>query len=199
MNPTEILSAEHRVIEGVLDCLLRMAEQAEREARLDARDAASAIEFLRGFADGCHHGKEERHLFATLIAKGWPSDGGPVGVMLTEHELGRGLIRRMEAARAGAEAGKAEAHAEFAAAARGYVELLRAHIQKEERVLFPMADQALSAAEQQRLLAAFERTETQELGEVTHDRMLAIADELAERYGTDPAQVAAAGCGCGRR
>lgn len=194
MKPTEILSAEHRVIERVLECLLKMADQAD-DGTLDVRSAAAAIDFLRTLADGCHHGKEERHLFAALIAKGWPRDHGPVGMMFAEHEEGRALIRGMDAARAGAERGDPNAPAEFAAAARGYVDLLGAHIHKEERVLFPMADQALAAKEQAALLAAFETTESQEMGAGTHERMLGIARELSERFGVAaPAASAAASC-----
>jgi hemerythrin-like domain-containing protein len=195
MRPTEILSAEHRVIERVLDCLERMAERAEAEGRLDVADAASAIEFLRGFADGCHHGKEERHLFQMLIAKGWPRDRGPVGLMLAEHEEGRALIRAMDEARSATAAGEPEAPGEFAAAARAYTELLRVHIHKEDRVLFPMAGETLADAEEE-LLAAFARTEAEEVGPGTHERFLAVASELAERYGVAPIEPEAAACGC---
>ncbi len=183
MRPTEILAAEHRVIEGVLESLTKMAEDAASGSGLDVRSAAAAIEFLRTFADGCHHGKEERHLFQALVAKGWPRERGPVGVMLADHEEGRALIRRMDAARAAAESGAKEAAAEFAVAARDYVDLLRAHIHKEERVLFPMADQVLGDTDQRALLGAFEDTESHEMGEGTHERMLGIARELAGRFG----------------
>jgi hemerythrin-like domain-containing protein len=183
MKPTEVLVAEHRVIERVLECLSRMAEDAVSGPGLDAESATAAIEFLRTFADGCHHGKEERHLFEALIAKGWPRERGPVGMMFVDHEEGRALIRRMDAARQEAERGAAEAASEFAVAARAYVDLLRAHIHKEDRVLFPMADQTFAAAEQEALLAAFEETESREMGEGTHERMLAIAHKLTERYG----------------
>jgi hemerythrin-like domain-containing protein len=196
MRPTEILVAEHRIIERVLECLTQMAERATDGRGLDVQGAAAALDFLRTFADGCHHGKEERHLFEALIAKGWPRDRGPVGMMFLDHDEGRALIRRMDAARQAAEAGAAEAAAEFASAARAYVDLLRAHIHKEDRVLFPLADQALSAEEQEALLAAFDRTESQEMGTGTHERMLGIARELSARFGLSlPAREATGGCG----
>jgi hemerythrin-like domain-containing protein len=55
MKPTEVLGAEHRVIEQVLDCLERMAEQCERSGRIDAESAEKAIDFFQDFADRCHH------------------------------------------------------------------------------------------------------------------------------------------------
>ena len=93
MKPTEILSGEHRVIEQVLTCLERIAEQCAAEGRLDRTSAEQALEFFRNFADRCHHGKEEVHLFPALEAKGFPRDGGPTGVMLHEHDQGRAHVR----------------------------------------------------------------------------------------------------------
>ncbi len=197
MRPTEVLSAEHRVIEKVLDCLEEMAAAVERGGALNVGDASQAIDFLRTFADTCHHGKEERHLFRALIAKGWPGDQGPVGVMLSEHEQGRGLIRGMAAACDPATAGTAQASREFVEAARAYVALLRAHISKEDNILFVMADQALDAEEQQELLARFETAEDEEIGPGTHERMLAIARELGQRYLHEEEATATAASACG--
>ncbi len=197
MRPTEILMAEHRVIEPVLACLERLADAAESTGRLDLTSAAEAIEFLRTFADGCHHGKEEHHLFPRLVAQGWPRDRGPVGMMLFDHEEGRRLIGAMDEARARAAGGEGAAAAGFAHAARAYAELLRGHIHKEDRVLFPMADRSLDAGEQEALLGAFERTEHEEMGDGTHDRMLALARGLTERLGLGRIVVPeAAACGC---
>jgi len=182
MRPTEVLSAEHRVIEKVLDCLEEMAADVERGGALDVGDATRAIDFLRTFADTCHHGKEERHLFRALVGKGWPGDQGPVGVMLSEHEQGRGLIRRMAAASVPTQGEAAPAPSDFVEAARAYVALLRAHIQKEDQILFVMADQALGADEQQELLARFETAEEEEVGPDTHQRMLGIARGLRRKY-----------------
>ena len=66
MKPTEILSSEHRVIEGVLDCLEAMVGQAKAAGRLEPQPAKDAVAFFRDFADRCHHGKEEAHLFPAL-------------------------------------------------------------------------------------------------------------------------------------
>jgi hemerythrin-like domain-containing protein len=182
MRPTEILSAEHRIIETVLSCLDAMAADVERGDALDVASATQAIEFLRTFADRCHHGKEERHLFRTLMAKGWSGETGPVGVMLSEHEQGRGLIKRMALACDQTMSDAAPASKSFAEAARAYVALLRQHILKEDGVLFAMANRVLDGAEQRELLERFEVAEAEEIGGDVHERMLAIARELAERF-----------------
>ena len=197
MRPTDILKQEHRVIEQVLACLERMAERCEAGETLDAGSARDAVAFLRTFADQCHHGKEEDCLFPALEALGFPRQGGPTGVMLHEHEQGRAFIAGMEGAIGEAVAGDAGARAQWVRHARGYANLLRQHIQKEDHCLFAMADQALPDAEQQRLLEAFGRVEHEDMGPGTHEKYLKIADALADRYGV-PRAVTAAGqdCGC---
>src|SRR5262245_7867837 len=97
MTATEILKGEHRVIEQVLDCLDRITELALAEGRLDALSARQALAFFETFADRCHHGKEEGQLFPLLEARGLARQGGPTGVMLSEHEHGRAHIRCMAA------------------------------------------------------------------------------------------------------
>ncbi|MGI6419136.1 MAG: hemerythrin domain-containing protein [Thermoguttaceae bacterium] len=78
MKPTDILMSEHRVIEQVLDCLEKILEQCTSENKLDTISAKQAIEFFRGFADHCHHGKEEAKCQRTCRpvrrpARTWPT------------------------------------------------------------------------------------------------------------------------------
>ena len=190
MKPTEILSAEHRVIEQVLDVLEIMASRAETSGELDAASAGDAVSFFRAFADQCHHGKEEALLFPAMEAKGFAREGGPTGVMMQEHDLGRRCVRGMADA---IEKGDAKS---FARNGRAYVELLRQHIQKEDHCLFNMADQALNPAEQASLLAAFETVEHDHMGAGTHEKFLKLADDLADRYDVRHAQTAAPSCCC---
>ncbi len=196
MKATEILSAEHRVIEQVLDCLERLAEDSERVGRVDVESAEKALDFFRNFADRCHHGKEESHLFPAMEAKGFPREGGPTGVMRYEHELGRARVSAMREAVAGAQAGDAAAVRRFAEHARAYIALLRNHIEKEDHCLFTMADQALDEADQNRLLDAFSRVESEHIGDGVHERYLRLADELTTRLQIPTRQSSTSGGRC---
>lgn len=189
MHPTQILSSEHRVIEIVLDALERMAKKTLADGRLEKQPALEAIDFIRHFADGCHHAKEEGQLFPALFEKGFPRQQGPVAVMLQEHEFGRAHVRAMAEAVEAASNGDSSAVQEFVSQARGYVNLLRAHIQKEDNILFPMADRTLSGEDQHCLAEAFDRTETEEVGEGVHERYLKLAASLADRYDVPHAQL----------
>lgn len=190
MSVTEILTDEHRVIKRVLRCLKRMAEQCKAQGCLEADSAREMIDFFRHYADGWHHAKEESQLFPVMEARGIPREGGPIGVMIDEHEAGRERIRAMEAAIDGAAAEDAGAVREFCYQARVYIEMLRQHIEKEDHCLFPMADEALTGTDQQQLLESSAKADERNGGEAARARYLAIADTLAQRYGVsevDPA------------
>ncbi len=197
MRPTEVLSNEHRVIEVMLNCLEQMAARSLADGKLDRQDAEQAVDFIRNFADGCHHGKEEAHLFQTLVAKGMPRESGPVGVMLSEHEQGRAFVRAMAENIGAASEGEKSALQGFAAAANGYVQLLRSHISKEDNVLFPMAENILDDTDREKLHQAFGSVESEQMGEGTHDRYLAIARKLAEKYDVPGETIEHKSCGCG--
>lgn len=197
MKLTKILMDEHRVIEVALDCLEKIVAEANSDGKLNQRAAEQTIDVIRTFADTCHHGKEEDHLFAALVEKGLPQEGGPVGQMLHEHEEGRAFVRRMADSVAKAAGGDSAAIEVFSDSARGYVELLRAHILKEDNALFPMADDMLSEDDQQRLMQAFERVESDQMGAGTHEKYLGIVTALAKQYGVPAEHITAASGGCG--
>jgi hemerythrin-like domain-containing protein len=198
MQATSILIQEHRVIEQVLECLVRIVLRFQKDGTLNLKDAGEAVHFFRGFADRCHHGKEETYLFPMMESKGIPREGGPLGVMLHEHESGRAHIRAMREALDAAEGGSQEALGRFIENAQAYSRLLRDHIQKEDQCLFPMAEQVIGPKDEAALLDLFEHVEHEEMGEGTHENFLKIAADLATAYKVPQAGLAPAkgGCGC---
>lgn len=117
-----------------------LAEEEDGGVTLDYDTVAQCITFFRLFADACHHGKEEDHLFPGLEAQGMPRDSGPIAVMLYEHDLGRAFVRTMASSFDAAEQGETVAGSELREAAHGFIDLIVAHISKEDNVLFNMAD-----------------------------------------------------------
>ena len=172
---TAMLSDEHRVILRVLDVMERLTQRPVPGA---LESWKKALDFARHFADQCHHLKEERILFPAMEAHGIPNEGGPIGMMLIEHEEGRSYVRSMFAAVARAEANDEGAQESLVASAGGYIRLLREHIEKEDQVLFRIADDVIPAEEQKQLLRAFEDHEVGEMGTGIHEKYLAIVQML---------------------
>ncbi|MBI4880786.1 MAG: hemerythrin domain-containing protein [Planctomycetes bacterium] len=154
------LEAEHRVIERVLRASARAAGSIEKGGAPDAVLLGRAVQFMRGYTDGVHHQKEERVLFPAMEAAGVPRAGGPIGVMFTEHEMGRRHVAALESALRGP-MGR-EAMRALAALLRDYVTLLENHIGKEDNVLYPMAERVLDEPVKQQVLAGFLRAEAAE-------------------------------------
>lgn len=169
--PTATLRHEHEVILRALGLLERQGRSLETGQPVDRDALGWLVDFFKTFADRCHHGKEEQHLFPALERRGIPRAGGPVGVMLHEHEQGRALLRAMAAGE----------DRRAAQAIRGYAALLRAHIDKENGVLFPLAEQVLGEQEQRDLAAAFDAMELEVAGPGVHERLLARLAEIEGR------------------
>ena len=178
MQATEILMSEHRVIERVITAVENGAARLENGQPIRPEFFLDAADFIKGFADGCHHHKEEGVLFKSMEAAGVPVEGGPIGMMLIEHEQGRAFTAGMRAAAARLQSGDASAAAAVVQNARGYAALLRQHIQKEDRVLFPMADRFLPLSAQDQVMDGFEHVEHEETGEGVHEKYLALAKRL---------------------
>ena len=70
----------------------------------------------------------------------------------------------------------------FAENAAGYTALLRQHIQKEDNVLFVMAEQRLDAAKDEELFREFEKLEEERIGKGKHDEFHALLDRLQKIY-----------------
>jgi hemerythrin-like domain-containing protein len=179
---TEVLRREHDAILKVLDAAAEVAGRLRRGERLRAGVLSEILEFLRLFADRCHHGKEEDVLFPLLESKGIPRDGGPIGVMLSEHDEGRAFIREMAEAAETYEAAPETAGLRWADAAENYIALLRAHIQKENTVLFVMAERLLTPDEQARVAEEFEKVEIEKTGVGTHERLHALMGKLLAEF-----------------
>ncbi len=166
MKALEILREEHDVMERVLDLLGRTISRLSGGKAVPEGFEAWTIEFFRNFADRWHHGQEEDVLFPLLEARGILREGGPIGVLLQEHDTGRDRVRQME--RAIGETG-IDADA-FAAAATEYGTLLRQHIYQENTILFEMAKNCLSEEDAAQLLEKFHQAEQERGSHALHER-----------------------------
>ncbi|MDO8601194.1 MAG: hemerythrin domain-containing protein [bacterium] len=127
--------ANHKEILAKIDELEKAVSSA-----IDLDKVKEFLEFTESYAEPHHH-KEEEVLFPALEKKGIPREGGPIGVMLAEHEIKRGFVKELRRA---VKEGKEDKIKENALA---IVSLMRDHIFKEDNILYPCAKDALSAEE----------------------------------------------------
>lgn len=180
MDAVETLMNEHRTIERVLDALVAFAEDTVRRGTTEKEELARFVKFVREFADASHHGKEEDILFKAMVDSGFPRNGGPIAVMLHEHEEGRAAVRILRD-RAEQPAGWSDAdRQEIADVGRGYSAMLHAHIHKEDAVLYPMAEQHLAPEAMERVAEECARLDADRAGD--QEKLHALGEELVARY-----------------
>ncbi|MEL1134466.1 hemerythrin domain-containing protein [Desulfitobacterium sp. THU1] len=178
MYASEDLRNEHKGILFGLEILEQMVNTFKRSDTVDTKDIDEMVNFLRLFADKCHHGKEEGLMFPAMEKVGIPNERGPIGQMLIEHNQGRHYISEM---------GKSTENntlqgSLFVEAAKGYINLMRAHIEKENSVLFPMGDQKIPMDVQAQLLEQFEGFEEEIMGKGTHEKLHETLHKFEEKY-----------------
>jgi hemerythrin-like domain-containing protein len=116
--------------------------------------------------------------------------------MLSEHDAGREEVRGLNQLGAGSGPLSAAETAELIDNARRFVPLLYAHIQKENNILYPMAQKAVSPEEFARLdasCAAFDQEIRERLDVAA---LKALAADLVDKYPSNSADLAVYGA-CG--
>lgn len=154
---TQNLENDHVYIIRLLDVMEKMVINCAT----DTAHMEMVVNLIKTYADGFHHAKEEKVLFPLLVEKGFSNNQGPVSVMLHEHVEGREFVKGISERIDVYKAGNVSALPEIYHYMQGYADLLKAHIGKENNVLFRMADKALSSDEQLELLNKFGSIEKQ--------------------------------------
>ncbi len=159
MNSTDSLKRDHTLILEGLDALQAVAEKVRNGGSVPVEAMQKLVEFFRDFADVYHHRKEEEALFPALEAAGMPKQHGPIGVMLREHDIGRQLLRQI-----GTNLPRLDP-----TVALDYVNLLSSHIDKENEVLFVMADRILTAEADKSISEQFRKADDAMPNVVDHE------------------------------
>jgi hemerythrin-like domain-containing protein len=184
MDAITLLMEEHQLILRACDALEAFGGVVSSGGG-DREELGRFVRFIREFADARHHGKEEDILFTAMVAAGFPRDGGPIAVMLMDHEAGRAHVAAM-AERAGQATPWSELdRAAVAEAASGYAQLLRGHIRKEDQILYPMARMRLHdelMARVDRECASFEERQVAAGADALKD----LGRELVSRHAAAP-------------
>jgi hemerythrin-like domain-containing protein len=175
---TENLENDHVNILRLIDVMERMVSIKS----INAEHFEEVVNLIKNYADGFHHAKEENLLFPLMVTKGFSAQYGPVAVMLHEHDQGREYVKGMTEGIALYKEGDEGAVSMIYRNMLGYISLLRDHIEKENNILFRMADQSLSGSDQEGLLTEFSKIENgRHCGGTVSDCITAI-NKLEEAY-----------------
>lgn len=123
------------------------------------------VNLILKYADEFHHAKEEQLLFPLLVKKGFSNEQGPVSVMLHDHAEGRNFVKEIVAEIARYKKGDESVLPELYRNTQEYIDLMRTHIAKENKVLFRMADHMISADDMEELRKQFESVEKADYGD----------------------------------
>ena len=190
----ELLKQDHEITERVFAA---MEEIFASQSGPTPAQVAGLLDYVRNYVDQCHNMKEERHLFPLIEQRGIPRDGGPLAVMLGEHELGRAILAHLAPLAEGFVAGDRSALPGLRAAFEEYAGLCKDHFWKENDILYPLAQRVMAEADGAAVVAGILEVEAG-LGPQTRARYYAIADEIIKAgelqdlsYGLDREVLAA--------
>lgn len=167
MNLTKDLVEEHKLIKRMINVLENAIDRLEKGEIVEPVIFEQATDFIRNFADKFHHAKEEDILFKEMIKKGMPEKDSPIEAMLIEHEQGRDFVKGVIKSTDEWKKGNKKAVKEIIRNAKGYIELLREHIDKENDILYPLAERMFKLEEKDKLHNEFEEANQKKGGEKT--------------------------------
>lgn len=176
-----LLLEDHETTEKVFDAVSKACASPMGPTRTFVADA---VAYLTEYVDACHNKKEERHLFPLLEARGVPRHGGPLAVMLAEHDKSKQLLAVVASAGRAFAGGDLGALAEFSQAFVQYAAVVKDHYWKERDILFNMAQRVLTAADAEAVLAGIAEVESS-FGPDTHARYYAIAQRIIDAGGLE--------------
>jgi hemerythrin-like domain-containing protein len=171
------LRHDHRVIQQVVAGMSAVADLLDSGKQVDPSVLSDLVQFLRVFADQCHHEKEEQHLFPLLEAKANVSTRRELESLEREHRSAKQLVAQLAKVAAVYVHNPAAVRYRVIDLLQQLVELYPAHIWKEDFLLFPLAQQNLSQNEQQDLMEQFGNVE-REVGEDVHAGFEMLARKL---------------------
>ena len=154
MMPIGPLMIEHRLIERMIALLKKESVRIRSRTRVDGAFVLSAVDFIRTYADHCHHGKEENILFRDLKKKELSPQYAQVLKELEEdHVKGRQVVGDLVAAQERYLKGDKTAVDEIARLMEVLVEFYPKHIEKEDKHFFIPCMVYFTKQEQDAMLA----------------------------------------------
>ena len=181
MTPTENLKSEHNDIKELLNIMSKIAVNIKSKDVFYTSDVEDIIDFLKFFIEKSHHGKEEV-FYPALEFAGIPKEAESLSVMMYEHSLAKNYLKDINSCVVNCKIGNSFSGEMLADSLTNYVALIKNHIQKEEEIIFPLADTELSPEKQIEIAEEFERIEEKIIHHGFHEHYNKLLKELQIKY-----------------
>jgi len=153
MMPIAPLMIEHRLIERMIEVMKEQLAFIEKEKKVDPEFIEMAVDFIRTYADRCHHGKEEDILFRDLGGKKLTEEHRrTMEELVEEHRWGRKTTGRLVEANTRYVQGNKEALFAIMDCIESLVEFYPKHVEKEDKHFFIPCMEYFSEAEKEAML-----------------------------------------------
>ena len=183
MYCTEVMVKQHANISRMLKVIKEICCGILEGAEIDQKEFAEILDFIRRYADGYHHRREELVLFPEMVDH--LEEVASIIIkhgMLVEHDLVRAHVRALdEALKLYAQEPKTEYKLQILTEAMAYANRLQQHVEKENNVVYPLADRGLSDDIKNKIDTTVHEMEAEE-GPDFAKGYLALLDRLEKKY-----------------
>jgi hemerythrin-like domain-containing protein len=175
MLPIDSLMQEHRLIERMISQMRKELLTMKSTNEVNSKFIDVAVDFIRVYADRCHHGKEEGVLFRELSSKQMSSEHtGMIRELIDEHVYARRTTSNLVKAKDRYVKGDGEARSDVWKLLNDLVEFYPRHIEKEDKRFFYPSMNYFTGQEQEAMLNEFWDFDRK----VVHEHYAKVLDEL---------------------
>ncbi len=187
MLPVGPLMVEHRLIEKMIKLIGTESQRILRQKNINVVFIDRAVDFIRTYADRCHHGKEEDILFRDLVKKPLSAEHKRILDELTEeHTFARNTTKKIVAMKEKYVQGDKNIILEIAKLMQALAEFYPKHIEKEDKHFFLPCMNYFTSQEQEAMLKEFWEFDKQ----LIHEKYKAMVQEMGGMKGKDIGDVA---------
>lgn len=172
----QILVQEHEWLERAM-AVIEIEIKRIPENKASTKRVARALDFLYEIGDKIHNQKEEQFLFPLMAQKGIPIEGGPIAVMLYEHEKEREILTDLMTIIKNPH-WQLQQGENFLQKIQDYLQVRKEHIWKENDVLYPMANRVFSDHDHESIKKQIQSLDHITYGDTARKKYLSMVTEM---------------------
>jgi len=182
MTPTENLINEHKKINELLDIMSKIALKIKSKDVFYPNDVEEVVKYLINIIENSHHGKEDDVFYPELISSGIPKETAPLSIINYEHLISVNYLKDISSCVVNCKIGNDFSGELLADSLTNYVIAIKNHIQREEEIVFPIANEVFSIEKQNEILQRFEVIEQKYISNSFNDQFDKLLNKFKNKY-----------------